>query len=157
LGLTASYSIPVLVNETDCDLLDPWVMSEADLKWLNYLFAKKYPPPQYDPITTEAWFRNVVLKAPLMFHPCRLANSFAISMMTCVPWLPAEFEVHVICVCADDGYMWEAIRLMRASIAWARQRKCKRWRLSSDTDFELGGMAKRLGATEITPRYMLEL
>jgi hypothetical protein len=132
-------------------------MTEGDLDWMHQLFNKRYPPPRYDAITTEAWYRNVILKTPLMFYPCRLANSFSVSMMTCVPWFPTEFETHVICVCAEDGAHWEAVKLLRASIAWARLRKCKRWRLSSDTEYEFGGLAKRLGATELSPRYTLEL
>lgn len=140
----------------DTILLDPWMLSETDLQWLNFLFRKKYDSG-FDPLTTEAWYRNVVLKTPVMFHAIRLTNSFAISMLSCLPWLPNEFECNVICVCADDGAGWEAIRLLRASIAWARSRKCRRWRITSDTEYDLGSMAKRLGATEITPRFTLEL
>jgi len=148
---------PVINNlEQDTSLLEPWALGENDLPWLISLCKKKYSG-RYDSISTETWFRNVVLKNPLMFHPTRLAHSFQISMLTCTPWLPAEFECHIVFVCAQDGYLWEAMRLMRASIDWARMRKCTRWRISSDTEFEFEGFARRLGASEISPRYTLEL
>jgi hypothetical protein len=76
-------------------------------------------------------------------------------MLSVMPWLPADAECNVIFVCADDGAMWEALRLLRDSLAWARNRKCALWRLSSDTEFEFPGVAKRLGCTEISPRYLI--
>jgi hypothetical protein len=72
-----------------------------------------------------------------------------------MPWLPSEPECIVLFVCADDGAGWEALRLLRDSIAWARGRKCAVWRLSSDTDAELVMLARRLGITEISPRYCI--
>lgn len=108
-------------------------------------------------MTTEGWFRNVVLKTPMMFYPIRLANSFLIAMLSCVPWLPSDFDCHIICVCADDGHMWETAKLLRSSIEWARKRKCKSWNLTSDTDYDLAPMAKRVGADEQTPRYRIIL
>jgi hypothetical protein len=140
----------------DTALLEPWALCESDLPWLKNLFGKKYPSG-YDAIAAESWFRNIVLKQPMMFRPVRLANSFAISMLSCMPWLPSEFECHVVAVCADDGAMWECLRLLRDSVGWARLRKCSRWRLSSDTEHDLFNFAKRLGATEISPRFTLEL
>ena len=149
--------IPVLVrNDADAVLLDPWMLTENDLPWLIFLCKKKYDLRFYS-VTTEGWFRNIVLKSPLMFYPIRLVNSFMISMLSCNPWTPSEFECNVVFVCADDGAMWEAVKLLRASIEWARLRKCKRWRLSSDTDFDLAPMARRLGATEVAPRFTLEM
>ena len=53
--------------------------------------------------------------------------------------------------------MWEAMKLLRASIAWARKRKCVRWRMSSDTDYDLAAMARRLGVNEESPRFTLNL
>jgi len=72
-----------------------------------------------------------------------------------MPWLPAEPECIELFVCADDGKMWQALKLLRDSIDWARKRRCAMWRLSSDTDSDLVGLAKRLGVTEISPRYTI--
>jgi hypothetical protein len=145
------YTLPILVRDPD-----PWLLSETDLQWLEYLFRKKYSS-QYDHGTTRNWYVNTVLKSPLMFYPIRLDNSFAISMLSCVPWLPNDFECHVVACCADDGAMWEVIRLLRDSIRWARYRKCKVWRLSSDTENDLANIARRMGVTEISPRFSMRL
>lgn len=142
--------------EADTVLLEPWLLSENDLPWLRNLFGKKYDKG-FDALTTENWFRNIVMKNPMMFYPVRLSNSFLIAMLSTLPWLPSRFDCNIICVCADDGYMWETAKLLRGSIDWARNRKCKYWMLSSDTVFDLAPMAKRMGAEEIWPRYMLDL
>ena len=160
VGPTRPSDLPVLVRSgslgADTYLMDPWVLSENDVQWLIFLGKKRYGE-RFDYLTVEAWFRNVVLKSPLMFYPIRTANAFLISMLSCVPWTPNEFECNLVFVCADDGAMWEAAKLLRASIAWAKMRKCKRWRMSSDTDFDIAPIARRLGETEITPRFCIEL
>lgn len=129
--------------------------TENDLPWLIYLGKKRYGA-EYDYSTVENWYRNIVLKSPLMFHAARTQNAFAISMLSTLPWTPSEFECNVIFICADDGAMWQAMKLLRDSIAWAKKRKCKCWRLSSNTEHELHAMALRLGAREISPRFTLE-
>lgn len=142
--------------QADTVLLEPWLLSENDLPWLHFLFEKKYDK-RFDAMATEGWFRNIVLKTPIMFYPVRLSDSFLIAMLSCLPWLPSEFDCNIICVCADDGAMWQTAKLLRSSIEWARKRKCKHWMLASDTAFDLAPMAKRLGATELWPRYMINL
>jgi hypothetical protein len=127
-------------------------MTEADIPWLVDLCKRRYSS-KYDAVTSEGWFRNIVLKQPVIFYPARMPNAFCISMLSLVPWLPAEVECNVIFICADEGALWEGMKLLRASINWARERKCTIWRLSSDTDADLSAMAFRLGAKEIAPRY----
>lgn len=129
-------------------------MNEGDIDWMHALGKKRYSS-KYDLVTTEGWFRNVVLKQPVLFYPARMPNAFCISMLSLTPWSPSEAECNVVIVCADDGCMWEAMKCLRSSIEWGRARRCSVWRLSSDTDYELGRMAKRLGAMEISPRYLL--
>jgi hypothetical protein len=73
-----------------------------------------------------------------------------------VPWTPAEFECNVIMVCSDHGGMWEALRLLRVSVDWARRRKCSEWRLTSEND-DLTMLAHRIGATETSPRFEMRL
>jgi hypothetical protein len=96
-----------------------------------------------------------VLKQPVMFNPQRMPNAFCISMLSLVPWLPGEVECNIVFICAEDGCIWEAMKLLRSSIEWAKQRRANVWRLSSDTEVELAAMAYRLGATAISPRYVL--
>jgi len=129
-------------------------MGEEDLDWVYDLCKKRYTV-HYDWVTCEGWFKNVVLKQPVLFHPVRMPNAFCISMLSIAPWTPAEAECNVVLVCAEDGFMWEAMKCLRDSIEWGRLRKCVVWRLSSDTDVDFKGIAHRLGAEEIAPRYCL--
>lgn len=144
------------MNERDTVLMEPWLLTENDIQWLIFLGKKKYGN-DWDDATTEGWFRNIVLKSPLMFRSVRTDSAFSISMISTLPWAPSEFECNVVLVCADDGAMWQAFKLMRDSVAWAKKRKCSRWKLSSDTDVDLYQMAMRLGAKRISPRFTLEL
>jgi hypothetical protein len=137
-------------------LVKPRLLSENDLPWLISLCKKKYDVG-YDAYATEGWFRNIVLKTPLMFCPMRLKNSFAISMLTSLPWTPARFECHLVLLCADDDNVWETAKLLRASIEWARGRGCKRWNMTSDTDYNLYPLALRVGAKQLTPRHYIDL
>lgn len=131
------------------------LLTEDDIPWVYDVSVRKYP--HYDAVTTEGWYRNVVLKTPLLFLPQRTDNAFCISMLSFTPWLPASSECLVVFICADDGAHWEALKLMRASIEWARKRGCKFWRVSSDTDSDLTMFARRIGATEISPRFSIRL
>ena len=134
-------------------------IAEDDRDWVLDLCRRKYGT-DYDYISTEGWFREQVLKNPLRFLPIRTDGAFLVAMLSCSPWTPALFEAEVILICADDGRMWDALHLLRYSIEWARQRKCSVWRIGVGWDFpagELGPLAKRVGAKEIKPMYMVDL
>jgi hypothetical protein len=145
---STNLEVPVLVND------EVRLLTEHDIPWLSFLCKKRYSN-RYDSATTENWFRNIVLKSPLTFYATRTEDAFHISMLSLMPWLPAEPECIVLFVCAEDNKGWQAVKLLRDSIAWARKRRCTIWRLSSDTDAELVAVAKRLGVTEISPRYCM--
>lgn len=131
-------------------------MHEGDLPWLAYLCKKRYSH-KYDQEGTEGWFRNIVLKAPLLFYPARTDNAFTVTMLSCVPWLPTEWAADMVFTCADNGAMWEVLSLLRASIDWARRRRASVWRIMSDTEYDVSALARRMGASEIMPRYVLRL
>jgi hypothetical protein len=137
-------------------LVEPRLLGEDDIPWLIYLCKKRYSQ-RYDQFGTEGWFRNTVLKQPGLFLPIRTQNAFSIALISFIPWTPSEIECNMAFICADDGAMWEAMKLMRATIDWARMRKCKRWRISSDTEYDFSPIARRLGATELSPRFSMEL
>lgn len=149
--------IPVLVNGATVvepvSIDTPRIMSEGDLEWLTYLCRKRYSHA-YDPDSTQAWFKNIVLKSPVMFYPIRTRDAFVITMLSIVPWLPNDVDANVIFICADTDAMWQSFKLLRCSIEWAQRRRATLWRLSSDTDAELRAIAKRLGCTEIEPRFI---
>ena len=132
------------------------LITENDIGWMLELGDRRYPG-RYDRLGTEMWVRNIVIKGPMMFLPIRSDNAFLIAMLSTTPWMPQTPECNVVLVCAEDGHMWEAIMLLRASIEWAKQRKCSLWRLSSETDFDLAPIAHKLGATEANVRYVLRL
>lgn len=132
------------------------LMHDGDLPWLAYLCLKRYSH-RYDQEGTEGWFRNIVLKSPLLFYPSRTDHAFTITMLSCVPWLPTEWAADVVFTCADDGAMWEVLSLLRKSIEWSRKRRASVWRIMSDTDYDIAPLARRVGAGEIMPRYVLRL
>ena len=132
------------------------MITEADIPWMREVGARRYPQDKFDHDGTEGWVRNIVLKQPFLFLPIRTDNAFLIAMLSTSPWTPAEFETNIVMVCADHGFMWEALRLLRVSIEWGKRRKCSSWRLTSEND-DLTMLARRVGATEISPRFMLRL
>lgn len=144
--LPSASEVPVLV--------EPRVLTEHDVPWLYDICRRRYSH-KYDPISTELWFRNTVLKNPMLFCPQRTANAFCISALSALPWLPTEFGCNISFICAEEGALAEAIQLLRFSIEWARQRKCKTWAVASDTPTDLKILALRLNATEIHPRYVI--
>lgn len=135
-------------------LVDPRLLTEDDIPWMYHLGKKRYSV-KYDAVTVEGWIRNLVLKQPLMFLPQRTDHAFCISMLAVTPWFPADFECNIVLLCADENHMWEAMKLMRASIEWGRSRQCKVWRMNSDTEMDFGPLARRVGADEISPRFAL--
>jgi hypothetical protein len=78
-------------------------------------------------------------------------------MNVVLPWTPSDPEVNIVAICADDGAGWQVVRLLRASIEWARKRNASKWRLTSDTMFDVWAIADRVGAKIIRPRYELNL
>ena len=135
-------------------LVEPRLLTENDIPWLYDICRRRYSN-DYDPISTELWFRNRVLKEPMWFLPQRTPNAFCISSLATLPWLPSDFNCNIAFICAEEGAGWEALKLLRASVAWAYNRKCKTWAVASDTPVDLKQMALRLDATEIHPRYVI--
>ena len=123
---------------------------------MEALGRKRYPA-EFDPIASIQWFLNSVLPNPLIYFSARTENAFAISHLHANPFRGGRIVVDIMFICADHGAMWEAVELGEASIAWARDHNAKAWQISSDTDIDLGPIARRLGCTEISPRYVLEL
>lgn len=110
--------------------------------------AKRRYSNRFDIQSAEMWVRNIVLKQPMVFLPIRTDNAFCIAMISANPWLPADWHAHIAMVCADDGKMWEAMALLRETLSWATRRNCVDWKLNSETVFQLGPLARRLGAVE---------
>lgn len=133
----------------------PRLIKESDCEWMLELGKRRYSN-EFDFQATELWFRNLVMRGPLMFLPMRTDNSFCISMLSTTPWRPSDPECNVALVAAEADCMWEAIALLRESIAWAKRRKCRLWRISSETGYDLRAIATRLGATSPDSRWVLK-
>jgi hypothetical protein len=129
-------------------------MTEDDIPWMWGIGRRRYSH-RYNGLCLEMWYRNIVLKQTTAYFPVRTDNAFCITMITIMPWLPNESEANVVMICAEEGKVAEAITLLRRSIEWGRERLCTSWRMSSETDYDLAMIAKRLGAKEIWPRYAL--
>ena len=139
--------VPVLVR----------LMIDDDVPWMIDLARRRYTKFPYDFISSEGWFRHIVLKSPLVFYPARAPNAFTVSMLSHEPWHPADFVTNVIFTCAEEGHMWEVVHLLRDSIEVAKKRRCTSWRIWSDTDYDIGHLARRVGAKQVMPRYELRL
>jgi hypothetical protein len=108
---------------------------------------------RFDFLSAEGWVRNIVLKQPMVFLPIRSSNAFLIAILACIPWLPADMECNVALVYAEEGSMWEALALIRESVAWADRRGCAEWHISSESVYDLAPLARRVGADQCPPRY----
>lgn len=132
------------------------IIQEADIPWMADLARRRYPG-NYDIEAAEMWVRNIVLKQPMVFYPTRTDRAFMITLVSLLPWLPGEPEATVIMLCAEDNAIWDAVRLTKASYDWAVRRNCHRWGFNSDTDYDVGPIAQRLGLVARCPRYVAHL
>lgn len=117
--------------------------------------AKRRYTNRFDFIAAEMWFRNVVLKQPVVFLPIRTQGAFCVALISVIPWMPADPEANLVMLCAEEGCMWEAVSLLREAAAWAQRRKCVELRISSETAFDLTPLAKRMGAVPLPDRHAL--
>jgi len=125
-----------------------------DMPWVLSLAHKRYPT--FDP-GGALRFLAIVIPAPQALT-IRSEGAFLIaSHVAAPPWYPDQPECHVMALCAEAGAHWEAARLMRRSVAWAREQGCVRWRFHSETEHLIGALAERVGARKDSPRYVIDL
>ena len=132
-------------------------MVDDDLLWLADLCKRRYSKIDGDPEAAGLWFVNFVTKNPLLFYPVRTENAFLIASLNVPPWQPGECECNVLQSCAEEGAMWELLKLFRASVSWAKRHRATLWRVTSDTEFDLGALCRRVGAKEQTARYWMRI
>lgn len=127
-------------------------LTVADLPWMMSLAYSRYGP--YDPGRALTYLLNVLQD---QFALCiRSAESFLIASRV-VPLWGTPPECHIVFLCAAPGAHWQAITLLRQSVAWARDNGCCKWWFGSETRFDVRSLAKRVGAQEAWPRYKLDL
>lgn len=140
--------------EAPADLIRDFRRIEIDdVPWVLSLAYKRYRP--FDPGTTLTWLAGVLRNPDAL--PIRTRHAFLIANIVTSPWQPTERDCHVVFCCAAERYHWEAVRLVRQSITWARGAGCRKWWFSSETEFAIDQIARRVGAKPDVMRYSIEL
>ena len=123
-----------------------------DIPWILSLAHERYRP--FDPGRALSWIVDAINNP----RSCciRSDDAFCFAGLGGYFWFPKEPECFVVLLCAAEGKHWQAVRLLRETIEWAREQGCTKWWLSSDTDYEFRALAKRVGAVE-RPRFLLDL
>ena len=128
-------------------------MTFNDVPWCFSLAYKRYrswDPGAVLPILLDA-IRNPQSLA------LRTEHAFLIAVIIPVGWRPTERECIILAICADEGCHWEAVMLLRRSVAWAKEMKCCRWWVQSEEAHHIDMMAKRIGARAGPIRYFVEI
>lgn len=86
----------------------------------------------------------------------RADHGFLVANILASGWFPKKREAHVLWLCVEEGHHWEAVKLLRHSICWAKELNCTRWWFMSDTENGVAALAERVGASEV-PHYAIEL
>lgn len=86
----------------------------------------------------------------------RSDHGFLVADVEFASWKPKRRECHVLAICIEEGHHWEAAKLLRVNIVWAREQGCVRWLLSSETEHGVASLADRVGA-RVEPRYVIDL
>ena len=86
----------------------------------------------------------------------RTDHGFLVANTTGTLWYPKRRALEILALCVEEGHHWDAVKLLRASVAWARDKGCERWLVNSDTQHQIGSLAVRAGAMP-EPRYVIDL
>lgn len=86
----------------------------------------------------------------------RSDHGFLVANITRYGWWPDRRNCHVLWLCVEEGHPWDACKLLRASVEWAKAEGCKRWWLTSETEHAVASLAERIGA-RVEPSYVIEL
>lgn len=135
------------------DIADFRVIALDDIPWVLSLAYKRYRP--FDPGTTLTWLVNIVRRPDAL--AIRTEHAFLIANIVTGIWQPDERECHVIFCCAAERHHWEAVRLIKQSVTWARGCGCQKWWFSSETPHDIAPLALRVGAKPSVMRYCLDL
>ena len=124
-----------------------------DVPWVISLGSRRYSG-EYDP------GGGLVALAQAMRLSTALAirsdHGFLVANILQSVWAPKKRECHVLAICCEEAHPWDAVKLLRASVEWAREQKCLRWLVSSETEHSITRLAWRVGAHAM-PFYGIEL
>jgi hypothetical protein len=128
-------------------------LTAEDMAWALTLMHERYR--RFDPGNALLWMLRAVQSPYALCR--RTSHALLFATMNQVMWEPKEFEAEVKLLCAYPGHHWQAVRLLRESVAWAKAEHCARWWFSSGTAYDIAMLARRVGAEPQSPQYKLEL
>lgn len=124
-----------------------------DIPWILSLGYRRYGA--YDPGKMLVYLLNAVRNPDGLL--IRTDDALCISALILPVWRTSPHECHVIAAVAEKGKHWQLVRLLKRSLAWARERGCDKWIFGSETDTDVSALAKRVGGIPFNPRYRIEL
>lgn len=122
------------------------VITPSDVDWFIDLGLRRYPV-DWSPIGTELWLRNIIA-SPATCLALRSDNAAIVVTVTSNRWTPNKFEALAQTVMAEEGCMWELFPLLRAAQDWAARKRCGKFKMATETAYDLGPIAKRIGLHE---------
>lgn len=130
-------------------------MTGMDIPWFIDLGIKRYPS-RWDPIGTEWWLRNRILANATHCLAIRTDHAACVTVCSATGWLPSDWDALVTTLMADEGAVWETLPLLRTSRDWAHRKKCVTWKVATETKYDLGALARRVGAVQGPPYYVID-
>jgi len=124
-----------------------------DLPWAMSLGYRRYGA--YDPGKTLLYLAEVLSAPQALF--IRTDDAFLLAAIITPVWRSDGPECNVLALCSEPGAHWQAIRLLRRSVGWAKERGCRSWWFASETHYDISALAKRVGAVVAHPRYRIDL
>jgi hypothetical protein len=109
----------------------------------------------FDPGRTLLWLMATVQSPTALC--LRTDRAFLIQNIITPAWHPREPEAHVLFLCAEPKAHWDAMRLVKESVRWAKEKGCLRWWICSETENSIEALARRMGAEPAVMRYKLDL
>lgn len=133
----------------------PWIrrVGMDDVPWLLSLAYKRYGA--FDP----GWVLLRLAEAMSRKHDwlvARSARAFVIANLFLPPWRECQPECNIVVLCAEPGAVWDAVRVARYSVEWAKEKGCLHWWLGSETSYDISPIAKRIGASQAMPRFRMD-
>lgn len=126
-----------------------------DIPWMTDLACRRFKP--FDVENATRWMVHLVLpNYRNMYLALRTADAFLVAAINEMPWNLSESVVVVLTMVTEPHATWQGVRLLRASVEWARVRKAVRWQYHFD-DRDAGPLLRRIGAAPMKYFYGINL
>lgn len=126
-----------------------------DIPWIASLCQRRYGFAEYD-VGGGLIALGEAMRSPNAVA-WRNAHGFLVGNIQIRIWAPKHRSLHILALCVEEGHHWDAVELLRASVAWAGRQGCDQWWLSgSESEHRIGPLAKRVGA-RLSAVYVIDL